>query len=154
MDVEKLIGEVAARNGIRIEPDDPAFALVTLNQLVLEEAVKNLVREIRAAIADFESAAERVQSRAAPFSRERLLASRLRPRANKGLLAAALLCGFASALHSELRFWFSPHGSDACVGGVDDAFRTRAAIHIYKAVKTGNPLSATFGTKWQALHVR
>ncbi len=63
MDVEKLIGEVAARNGIRIEPDDPAFALVTLNQLVLEEAVKNLVREIRAATADFESAAERVQSR-------------------------------------------------------------------------------------------
>ncbi|MDI3254073.1 MAG: hypothetical protein QJR10_04710 [Bacillota bacterium] len=63
MDVEILIGEVAARNGIRIEPDDPAFALVTLNQLVLEEAVKNLVREIRAATADFESAAERVQQR-------------------------------------------------------------------------------------------
>lgn len=64
MDVEKLIGEVAARNGIRIEPDDPAFALVTLNQLVLEEAVKNLVREIHAATADFESAAEIVQNRA------------------------------------------------------------------------------------------
>jgi hypothetical protein len=63
VDVEKLIGEVAARNGIRIEPDDPAFALVTLNQLVLEEAIKNLVTEIRAAIADFESAAERVQNR-------------------------------------------------------------------------------------------
>ncbi|MBX6329770.1 MAG: hypothetical protein IRY89_14470 [Pseudolabrys sp.] len=107
MDVEKLIGEVAARNGIRIEPDDPAFALVTLNQLVLEDAVKILVREIHAATADFESAAERVQN-----------------------------------------------GSDDCVGGVDDAFRTRAAIHIYKAVKTGNPLSATFGTKWRALHVR
>ena len=64
VDVERLIGEVAARNGIRIEPDDPAFALVTLNQLVLEEAARNLVTEIRAATADFKSAAERVQSRA------------------------------------------------------------------------------------------
>ncbi len=71
MDVEKLIGEVAARNGIRIEPDDPAFALVTLNQLVLEETVRRLVSEIRAATTDFESAVERVQSRAgAIFARE------------------------------------------------------------------------------------
>jgi hypothetical protein len=64
MKIEKLIGEVAARNGIRIEPDDPAFALVTLNQLILEEVVQNLVDQIRAATADFELAAERVQSRA------------------------------------------------------------------------------------------
>jgi hypothetical protein len=64
MDVEKLIGEVAARNGIRIEPDDPAFALVTLNQLVLEQTVQDLVVQIRAATAEFESAADRVQKRA------------------------------------------------------------------------------------------
>lgn len=39
IDIPRLIGEVAARHGIRLEPNDPAFALVTLNQLVLEETV-------------------------------------------------------------------------------------------------------------------
>ena len=71
MDIKALIGEVAARNGIRLEPGDPAFALVTLNQLVLEEAVRDLVAEIRAATADFEAAAERVQGLAgATLARE------------------------------------------------------------------------------------
>jgi hypothetical protein len=71
VDVKALIGEVAARNGIRLEPGDPAFALVTLNQLVLEEAVRDLVAEIRAATADFEAAAERVQGLAgATLARE------------------------------------------------------------------------------------
>lgn len=32
MDVDELIGHVAAKNGIRLDPNDPAFALVTLNQ--------------------------------------------------------------------------------------------------------------------------
>ena len=35
---ERLIAEVAARNGIRIDPADPAFALVTFVELVLEES--------------------------------------------------------------------------------------------------------------------
>jgi urease accessory protein UreH len=83
VDVEKLIGEVAARNGIRIEPDDPAFALVTLNQLVLEEAVRNLVNEIRAATSDFECAAERIQNRAGAML-ARGLAERSSPVRNHG----------------------------------------------------------------------
>jgi hypothetical protein len=78
VDVEKLIGEVAARNGIRIEPDDPAFALVTLNQLVLEETVRRLVSEIRAATTDFESAVERVQSRAGSMLARELVKRPLR----------------------------------------------------------------------------
>ena len=47
IDVHRLIGEVAARNGIRVEPGDPAFALVTLNQLVLEEAIVQIREHIR-----------------------------------------------------------------------------------------------------------
>ncbi len=31
----RLIGEVASRYGIRLDPDDPAFALVALNELAL-----------------------------------------------------------------------------------------------------------------------
>jgi hypothetical protein len=62
--IDRLIAEVAARHGVLLKPDDAAFALVTLNQLVLENAIKGLAAGIRAATADFESAFERVQTRA------------------------------------------------------------------------------------------
>ena len=42
-DVNALIGEVAARHGITLRPDDPAFALVTVNQLVLEQTMTELI---------------------------------------------------------------------------------------------------------------
>ena len=48
IDQKRLIGEVAAKNGIRLEPDDPAFALVTLNETVLQDASAALTQEIRA----------------------------------------------------------------------------------------------------------
>jgi hypothetical protein len=39
-DIKRMISEVAAENGIRVEPGDPLFALVTMNRLVLEESAK------------------------------------------------------------------------------------------------------------------
>src|SRR5438034_1188503 len=63
LDVKRLVSEVAARNGIRIDEDDPAFCLVTLNQLVLEETVTKAAEEIRAASRDFEEAVHKVQAR-------------------------------------------------------------------------------------------
>lgn len=62
--IDRLIAEVAARHGVLLKRDDAAFALVTLNQLVLEDGIKKLAVEIRAATAEFESAFERVQARA------------------------------------------------------------------------------------------
>lgn len=62
--IDRLIAEVAARHGVLLKRDDAAFALVTLNQLVLEDGIKKLAAEIRAATAEFESAFERVQARA------------------------------------------------------------------------------------------
>jgi hypothetical protein len=62
--IDRLIAEVAARHGVLLKPDDAAFALVTLNQLVLEDGIKGLAAEIRAATAEFESMFERVQRRA------------------------------------------------------------------------------------------
>src|SRR5262245_49676038 len=62
-DVKRLIAEVAARNGIRIDPDDPAFCLVTLNQLLLEEAGQQVSEEIRAATKDFQTALTKVEAR-------------------------------------------------------------------------------------------
>src|SRR5690348_12136994 len=53
LDVKQLIAEVAAQNGIRLEPNDPAFALVTLNQLVLEETANRLCSQVSAALARF-----------------------------------------------------------------------------------------------------
>ena len=64
IDVHRLIGEVAARDGIRVEPGDPAFALVTLNQLVLEDVVKQMREHIRSGIAEFTEAVQKTESRA------------------------------------------------------------------------------------------
>jgi hypothetical protein len=64
IDIHRLIGEVAARDGIRVEPGDPAFALVTLNQLVLEDAVKQIGEHIRSGIAEFTDAVQKTESRA------------------------------------------------------------------------------------------
>ena len=64
IDIQRLIGEVAARDGIRVEPGDPAFALVTLNQLVLEDAVKQIGEHIRSGIAEFTEAVQKTESRA------------------------------------------------------------------------------------------
>ena len=43
-DMKRMISEVAAENGIRVEPGDPLFALVTMNRLVLEESASNVLR--------------------------------------------------------------------------------------------------------------
>lgn len=60
----RLIGEVAARYGIRLDPDDPAFALVALNQLVLEDAVEQIAARLQEIVAELESSAEKIGLRA------------------------------------------------------------------------------------------
>lgn len=64
IDIKRLIAEVAARDGIRVEPGDPAFALVTLNQLVLEDAAEQIREHIAAGVADFNEAVHRTEMRA------------------------------------------------------------------------------------------
>jgi len=47
-DVQRLIDEVAARHRLLLKPDDAAFAIVTMNRLVLEEsleAIHSLIQE-------------------------------------------------------------------------------------------------------------
>lgn len=72
LDTKRLIAEVAARNGIRIDPDDPAFAVVTLVQLVLEESSRQINDEVRASIAEFERAVQKVETRAGKMLAERM----------------------------------------------------------------------------------
>jgi hypothetical protein len=75
IDVHRLIGEVAARDGIRVEPGDPAFALVTLNQLVLEDAVTEIGQHIRAGIAEFTEAVHKTEGRAGRILAEEVKAA-------------------------------------------------------------------------------
>ena len=63
-DIDRLIAAVAARHHVLLKPDDAAFALVTLNQLVLEDSIKEFAGHIRTATTEFVSSFERVQEHA------------------------------------------------------------------------------------------
>ena len=64
IDQKRLIGEVAAKNGIRLEPNDPAFALVTLNEIVLQDTVAALTHEIRSSLHSFAESLAKTENRA------------------------------------------------------------------------------------------
>jgi hypothetical protein len=72
IDVKRLIAEVAARDGIRVEPGDPAFALVTLNQLVLEDIARQISERIHAGVAEFAEAVRKTEARAGKLLAEQV----------------------------------------------------------------------------------
>jgi len=61
MDRKRVIGEVAARHGVRLDEDDPALVLVTLTELMLEQARADFEATAQRATAELLEAAERVQ---------------------------------------------------------------------------------------------
>jgi hypothetical protein len=61
MDRKRIIGEVAARHGVLLEEDDPAFLLVTIAEIALGDAQAEFLDVVRRTIADQEEAAERMQ---------------------------------------------------------------------------------------------
>ncbi|MGH9446207.1 MAG: hypothetical protein ACRD3O_10820 [Terriglobia bacterium] len=63
-EIKRLAAEVSVQHGIRIDPDDPMMAVVTLNRLMLERAFSEAAVSIRNIVEDFNRAAERVQIRA------------------------------------------------------------------------------------------
>lgn len=63
--MNRLIGEVARRNGIRLDRDDPAFALVSLNQLVLEETASQLMQQFRTMAGELQASFDQVEDVAA-----------------------------------------------------------------------------------------
>jgi|SRR5579883_2371274 len=64
IDLKQLAAEVSVQHGIRVDPDDPMMAVVTLNRLVFEQAVGQVLDRVQASVRDFEAAAEKVQVRA------------------------------------------------------------------------------------------
>ena len=61
MDRKRIIGEVAAKHGVLLAEDDPAFLLVTIAEIALRDAQSDFLDVVRRTIADQEEAAERVQ---------------------------------------------------------------------------------------------
>ena len=64
IDLKRLAAEVSVQHGIRIDPDDPMMAVVTLNRLVFEQAVSAVLERVQAAVRELEAAADKVQVRA------------------------------------------------------------------------------------------
>jgi hypothetical protein len=63
-DVKQLIAAMRARNGIRVEEDDPIFALVTLNELVLEQIARRVSDEITTRLVAFNVGMDKTERRA------------------------------------------------------------------------------------------
>jgi hypothetical protein len=64
LEISRLIAEVKEKDDVRILPGDPAFALVTLNQLTLEDLARRLDEGVRAAIAEFNDTVQKTETRA------------------------------------------------------------------------------------------
>ena len=72
MDLNRVIGEVAARHGVRLDPDDPALVLVTVTELMLQQAQEEFLASARRATAEFVEAAGRAQEQAGAALAERV----------------------------------------------------------------------------------
>ena len=64
LDINALKDELGRRHGIRADVNDPAFAIVALNNLVLEHAINELVSAVAQQLTRFEEAVQRVETRA------------------------------------------------------------------------------------------
>jgi len=67
-DVRALVAKVFERHGIALKEDDPAFALVTLNELILRKLMGELLKDVdqhmTARLAEFEQTMQRVEAHA------------------------------------------------------------------------------------------
>ena len=63
-DMKQMISEVFVENGIRIEPGDPLFALVTMNRIVFEESAQRYYESNQQLIAEFNESMKRAEMRA------------------------------------------------------------------------------------------
>jgi hypothetical protein len=64
INVQRLIAEVAARHKFLLNPDDPALALVTMNQLILDASLEAVHEQIRVTITEFHASIQKAEKRA------------------------------------------------------------------------------------------
>ena len=72
IDAKKLTAQVAARHGLLIREDDPAMALVTMNEIVLEQVVENAQVGLRGILSEAEKGQKRSQQEAAVWVQEEI----------------------------------------------------------------------------------
>ena len=61
VDTKKLTSEVAARHGLLIRDDDPAMALVTMSEIVLQQVLERGEIRLRALLSEAEIGQKRLQ---------------------------------------------------------------------------------------------
>jgi Transcriptional activator TraM len=64
LDTQKLIVEIAERHHVRVEPDDPVFVVVTVNQRVMEDTIREMLKVMEATLARFDASIEHAENRA------------------------------------------------------------------------------------------
>ena len=64
IDRKRLVAEMASRYGIRMDDSDPALAIISLNQLALEETTRSVCEQLQARVAEFEASAQKLEVRA------------------------------------------------------------------------------------------
>jgi len=62
--IQRLIAAVAAEHSLILKPDDAAFAIVTMNRLVLEESLEAIRAVVAEELAQFKQTAQWAQSSA------------------------------------------------------------------------------------------
>jgi hypothetical protein len=72
IDIQGLIGEVAGRHRFLLEPEDPALALVTMNELILKHSLEAVHKQIRATIAEFHASMKIAEERAGSMLAEKV----------------------------------------------------------------------------------
>jgi hypothetical protein len=53
-DIPAIIGTLAAKYGLFFKPDDPAFALVTMNEMLMERIANQLPEQVSQRLKEFE----------------------------------------------------------------------------------------------------
>lgn len=72
IDIQRLIGEVAGRHRFLLEPEDPALAFVTMNELILKHSLDAVHKQIRATIAEFHASIKKAEERAGTMLAEQV----------------------------------------------------------------------------------
>ena len=91
-DVKQLIAAVRATNGIRVEPDDPIFAFVTISELVLEQVSRRVSDELTTRLVAFKEGMDKTERRAGQLLAEdvRKAAAQIRAEMQKDIEAAGM----------------------------------------------------------------
>src|SRR5258708_7358200 len=72
VDAKKLSGEVAARHGLLIREDDPAMALVTMSEIVLEQVLSEAEARLRGVLLEAEKGQKKSQQEAVLWVQEEM----------------------------------------------------------------------------------